>query len=711
MVQNANIVNYQDANYYICGKIKQKPMKLKFIMALVLMSSLLYSCKDENKDSEIAEVETSTETDFDYNVEEFGDIKVLRYQIPGFEDLSLKEQKLVYYLTQAGLSGRDIMWDQNYRHNLEIRDALENIYANYAGDKEASDWKAFETYMKRVWFSNGIHHHYSNDKIKPEFSKEYFDTLLTETNTELTGEPYEVIFNDKDAKKVNLDVAKGLLKGSAINFYGPDVTAAEAEAFYKKKSSPNKDKPLSYGLNSTLVKENGKLVEKVWKSGGLYGDAIDQIIVWLEKAKGVAENEAQRNALGLLIKYYQTGDLQTWDDYNVAWVEATEGNIDYINSFIEVYNDPLGYRGSYESMVQIKDFEMSKKMKVLEDNVQWFEDNSPLMPEHKKKSVVGVTYKTVIIAGEAGDASPSTPIGVNLPNANWIRAAHGSKSVSLGNIIGAYDNAGSSGVLQEFANDEEEISLEEAYGQNADKLHTALHEVVGHASGQLNPGVGETKETLKNYASTMEEGRADLVGLYYLMDPKIQELGLTDDYKKTGKAAYDGYIRNGLMTQLRRLKIGDDVEEAHMRNRQWVSAWVFEKGKEEGVIEKVNRDGKTYFDIKDYDRLRELFGELLKETQRIKSEGDFDAAKNLVENYGVKVDQAVHKEVLDRNAQFKSPPYSGFVNPVLVPEMDDNNEIKAIKVTQPKDFASQMMDYTKNYHFLRNNKTVAAPAE
>lgn len=711
MVQNANIVNYQDANYYICRKIKQKHMKLKFIMALVLMSSLLYSCKEENKEKEIAEVETSTETKFDYNVEEFGDIKVLRYQIPGFEDLTLKEQKLVYYLTQAGLSGRDIIWAQNYRHNLEIRDALETIYANYSGDREASDWKAFETYMKRVWFSNGIHHHYSNDKIKPEFSKEYFDTLLAETKTELTGEPYEVIFNEKDAKKVNLDVSKGLLRGSAINFYGPDVTAAEAEAFYKKKSSPNKDKPLSYGLNSTLVKENGQLVEKVWKSGGLYGDAIDQIIVWLEKAKGVAENEAQGNALGLLIKYYQTGDLQTWDDYNVAWVEATEGNIDYINSFIEVYNDPLGYRGSYENIVQIKDFEMSKKMKVLEDNVQWFEDNSPLMPEHKKKSVVGVTYKTVIVAGEAGDASPSTPIGVNLPNANWIRAAHGSKSVSLGNIIEAYDNAGSSGVLQEFANDEDEISIEEAYGKDADKLHTALHEVVGHASGQLNPGVGETKETLKNYASTLEEGRADLVGLYYLMDPKIQELGLTDDYMKTGKAAYDGYIRNGLMTQLRRLKIGDDVEESHMRNRQWVSAWVFEKGQKEGVIEKVTRDGKTYFDIKDYDRLRELFGELLKETQRIKSEGDFNAAKNLVENYGVKVDQAIHKEVLDRNAQFNSPPYSGFVNPVLVPEMDDNNEIKAIKVTQPKDFASQMMDYTKNYHFLKKDKTVAPAAE
>lgn len=686
-------------------------MKPKFLMMLFTASIFLLSCNDDSKDNQLAQADVKVDSTFNNTVEEFADIKVLRYQIPGWENLTLKEQKLVYYLTQAGLSGRDIMWDQNYRYNLEIRNALENIYNNYDGDKDSEDWNSFVTYLKRVWFSNGIHHHYSNDKLKPEFSKEYFDTLLKETNTQLTGEPYEVIFNDKDMKKVNLDPSKGLLKGSAINFYGPDVTAAEAEAFYKKKSSPNAKKPLSFGLNSKLVKENGQLVEKVWKSGGLYGSAIDEIIKWLEKAKEVAENEQQANALGLLIKYYQTGDLQTWDDYNIAWVEATEGNIDYINSFIEVYNDPLGYRGSYESMVQIKDFEMSKKMKVLEENVQWFEDNSPLMPEHKKDSVVGVTYKTVNVAGEAGDASPSTPIGVNLPNANWIRAAHGSKSVSLGNIIAAYNNAGSTGVLHEFANDEEEIALEEQYGKQADKLHTALHEVVGHASGQLNPGVGETKETLKNYASTLEEGRADLVGLYYLMDPKIQELGLTDDWKKTGMAAYDGYIRNGMLTQLRRLNLGDNVEEAHMRNRQWVSAWVYEKGKANNVIEKITRDGKTYYDIKDYAKLRELFGELLKETQRIKSEGDFEAAKNLVENYGVKVDQAIHKEVLDRNAQFNSAPYSGFVNPVLVPEMDGNGEIKSIKVEQPEDFQAQMLNYSKNYHFLKVNSKEEVPAK
>ncbi|TQI72080.1 dipeptidyl-peptidase-3 [Gramella sp. Hel_I_59] len=678
----------------------------KILSTCLLASALTFvSCNEDKKNADKDEQqEIAMNSDFEVNVDEFADIKVLRYQIPGWENLSLKEQKLVYYLTQAGLAGRDIMWDQNYRHNLEIREALENIYTNYEGDQSSEEWTSFETYLKRVWFSNGIHHHYSNAKIKPEFSKEYFDTLLKESNTELTGEAYEVIFNEKDAKKVNLNEADGLLEGSAINFYGPDVTATEVDAFYAKMKSPNPERPLSYGLNSKLVKENGKLVEKVYKSGGLYGEAIDEIINWLEKAKGVAENEKQANALGLLIDYYTTGDLKTWDDYNVAWVEATEGNIDYINSFIEVYNDPKGYRGSYENIVQIKDFDMSKKMSVLENEVQWFEDNSPIMDEHKKDSVVGVTYKTVIVAGEAGDASPSTPIGVNLPNANWIRKEHGSKSVSLGNIISAYEGAGGSDKLKEFAHDEEEVQLSEQYGKEADKLHTALHEVVGHASGQMNAGVGETKETLKNYASTLEEGRADLVGLYYLMDPKLEELGLTDDSEKLGKAAYNDYIRNGLMTQLVRIEPGQDIEEAHMRNRQWVSKWVYEKGQEEGVIEKVEKDGNIYFDIKDYKKLRSLFGDLLKETQRIKSEGDFLAAKDLVENYGVKVDQDIHKQVLDRNSKFKSAPYSGFVNPVLVAEMDENDEIVSIKVTQPRSFEEQMLDYSENYSFLTEKK-------
>ncbi len=675
-------------------------MKLKSIFVICLIMVFSWSCKNDSKEPIDTDTIEKTEGNFDYNVEQFADIKILRYQIPGWNNLSLKEQKLVYYLTEAGLAGRDIMWDQNYRHNLRIRKALENVYINYSGAKESDNWKAFETYLKRVWFSNGIHHHYSNDKLRPEFSKEYLNDLFLATNTKLNGEAFDVIFNDRDAKKVNLtkDVDNVLL--SAVNFYGPDVTTADVENFYKTKKSPNADKPLSFGLNSQLIKEDGVLKERVYKSGGLYGSAIDEVVKWLEKAQGVAENKAQGDAIGLLIQYYRTGDLQTWDDYNVAWTAATDGNIDYINSFIEVYNDPAGYRGSYETIVQIKDFDMSQKMAVLSENAQWFEDNSPLMDAHKKDSVVGVTYKVVTVAGEAGDASPSTPIGVNLPNANWIRKEVGSKSVSLGNIINSYNNAGSTGRLKEFVHDDDELKLEEEHGQLADKLHTALHEVIGHASGQLNPGVGETKETLKKYASTLEEGRADLVGLYYLYDSKLQELGLVEDWKKVGMAAYDGYIRNGLMTQLIRLKLGDDVEEAHMVNRQWVSAWVFEKGQADNVIEKVTRDGKTYFNINDYDKLHELFGQLLRETQRIKSEGDYAAVEALVEGYGVKVDQAIHAEVLERNKQFTSAPYSGFVNPVLVPEMNDNGEIMAIKVTQPEGFPERMLEYSKTYSHL-----------
>lgn len=674
-------------------------MKLKSILGFVLMGALVFSCGNEKSKENKEELKVK-DTAFNYHVDQFADIKVLRYQIPGWENLTLKEQKLVYYLTQAGLSGRDIIWDQNYKHNLKIRKALESIYTNYTGDKTTEDWNAFEVYLKRVWFSNGIHHHYSKDKIKPGFSSDYLKQLLAETHTVLEGEAFEVIFNDVDAKKVNQ--AKGVdnVALSAVNFYGDGVTNKDVETFYASKKSPDPSKPLSFGLNSQLIKENGVLKERVYKSGGLYGSAIDEIIKWLELAKGVSENEAQANALGLLISYYKTGDLQTWDDYNVAWTAATEGNIDYINSFIEVYNDPLGYRGSYETIVQIKDFDMSKKMEVLSENAQWFEDNSPLMEAHKKKNVVGVSYKTVNVAGEAGDASPSTPIGVNLPNANWIRAEVGSKSVSLGNIVDASNNAGSSDRLKEFVNDEEELELEDTYSKLADKLHTALHEVVGHASGQLNPGVGETKETLKNYASTLEEGRADLVALYYLYDSKIQELGLTDNWEKTGKAAYNDYIRNGLLMQLIRLNLGDDVEEAHMRNRQWVSAWVFEKGKANNVIEKIIRNGKTYYNITDYSKLRALFGELLRETQRIKSEGDFKAAEALVEGYGVKVDQKIHAEVLDRNKQFKSAPYTGYVNPILVAKTNEAGEIIEVNVMQPQTFVEQMLDYSKKYNFL-----------
>ncbi|ELR71130.1 Dipeptidyl-peptidase III [Fulvivirga imtechensis AK7] len=637
---------------------------------------------------------------FEYLAEQFADLKIIRYQIPDFDKLTTQQKTLVYYLTQAGLAGRDIMWDQNYRHNLKIRHALENIVKNYSGDKETDDWKNFMTYVKRIWFSNGIHHHYSNNKIMPDFSREYFNELMSATSTELDKSVVEVLFNpDTDNKKVNLDPTKGLLKGSAVNFYAPDITEEEVDAFYATKVDTKDPTPVWYGLNSRMVKENGELKEQVYKIDGLYGPAIEKITYWLEKATTVAENEPQKKALELLIEYYKTGDLKTWDEYNIAWVNATEGDIDYINGFIEVYNDPMGYRGSYESIIEIKDFEASERMATLSANAQWFEDNAPILDENKKENVVGITYKVVNVAGEAGDASPSTPIGVNLPNSDWIRAQHGSKSVSLGNIVSAYDGASGTGMLEEFSYSEEEIKRAKEYSELGDKLHTALHEVIGHASGKLNEGVGTPKETLKSYASALEEGRADLIALYYLMDPKLVELGLIPSLE-VGKEEYDSYIKNGLMLQLRRLQPGEVIEEAHMRNRQMIAQWAYEKGKEDNVIEKKTKDGKTYFVVNDYEKLRTLFGELLKEIQRIKSEGDYEAGKNLIENYGVQVDQELHKEVLQRAEKLKTAPYGGFINPVLVPVTDESGNITDVKVEYPKDFTEQMLFYAENYSNL-----------
>jgi dipeptidyl-peptidase-3 len=671
-------------------------MKIKLLILGIVISLMTLNCSDKKEDYYMPESEDS----FEYKVDQFADLAILRYQIPGWEELTLKEKELVYYLTQAGLAGRDIMWDQKYRHNLEIRSALENIYRNFSGDKNSDNWNAFEVYLKRIWFSNGIHHHYSNDKMRPGFSKEYFDNLLISTNTILTANAYEVIFNDKDLKMV--DKTKGVdnVFKSAVNFYGPNITTEDVVSFYESKKQPDPTKPLSFGLNSKLVKEDGEMKEVVYKADGLYGESISEIIKWINKAVDVAENKPQGDALKILAEYYRTGDLKTWDDYCVAWTKATEGNIDYINGFIEVYNDPLGLRGSYENIVQINDFDMSRKMSVLSENAQWFEDNTTLMEEHKKSKVVGVSYKTVNVAGEAGDASPSTPIGVNLPNANWIRASVGSKSVSLGNIKNAYNNAGSSGRLKEFVNDEEEYELELQYGALADNMHTALHEVIGHASGQLMPGVGTPSETLKTYRSTMEEGRADLLALYYVYNSKIQELGLVDDWKAVGKASYDGYIRNGMMTQLIRLNLGDDVEQAHMRNRKWVSEWVYKNGLKDNVIEKISRDGKTYFNINDYDKLRVLFGKLLRETQRIKSEGDYDAAEKLVEGFGVKVDQDLHAEILKRNKKFKGAAYSGFVNPELIPVYNEENKLIDIEVKYVNSFVHQMLQYSDRFGFL-----------
>jgi dipeptidyl-peptidase-3 len=671
-------------------------MKLTKIASYALAAGLLLSCNNRT-DEPITELKPDVSETM---VAEFADIGVLSYQIPGWDELDLKQQKLVYYMTQAGLSGRDMTWDQNYRYNLSIRRALEELYQNYEGDKDSENWEQFETYLNRIWFANGIHHHYSMDKMIPEVSMDKLSAMLSDTGVSLDSEILEVLYNDQDSKKVVLDKDADLVLQSAVNFYGPDVTTAEAKAYYDG-IEVDKNKPIEVGLNSRLVKKDGQLMEEVYKSGGLYGAAIDQVIYWLEKAQGVAETEEQAIALGLLIEYYKTGSLDTWDEYAIAWTNSTDGAVDWINGFIEVYNDPIAYKGSYESIVQIKDFDMSRKMSTLSESAQWFEDNSPLMEEHKKDSVKGVSYKTVNVAGEAGDASPATPIGVNLPNNVWIRDVHGSKSVSLGNIIAAYAAAGSSGKLEEFAHDEEEIDLEKKYGAQADKLHTALHEVVGHASGQINEGVGTPKETLGSYKSTIEEGRADLFGLYYLMDAKLEELGLVDDWKNHGIAAYDGYIRNGLLSQLTRLDLGQNVEEAHMRNRQWVSAWAFEQGEADNVIKKVIRDGKTYYDIQDYDKLREIFGRLLRETQRITSEGDFVAAKAIVEDYGVQVDPAIHKEVKDRSSKFTAPAYSGFVNPIITPITDDG-EITGFKIVQPESFAEQMLMYSDNFGFLKN---------
>lgn len=685
---------------------------MKFRYLWVLMLPAVFSCNsgDQPKtEQSTATPETNIgvryetitdESGFNWQVCQFADIRVLRYQIPGWDKLTPKQKELVYYLSQAGLAGRDIMWDQNFASNLEIRSGLENIYSAYNGDKTAADWKLFEVYLHQVWFSNGIHHHYSNAKHVPAFSKEYLAEISKATNTTFSDAALNSIFDPAyEAKKVERDAAKGLLEGSAINFYGPDVTTEEAHAFYEGKNKPNERAPLSYGINSRLVKENGQLVEQVWKVGGLYTEAIEKIVFWLEKATSVAENEKQASAIKALVEYYKTGDLRQWDNFNILWVNATEGDIDFINGFVEVYNDPLDMRGSYESIVEIKDFDASARMKVLMDNAQWFEDNSSIMKEHKKAEVVGITYNVVNTAGESGDASPSTPIGVNLPNANWIRAKFGSKSVSLGNIEDAYDKAAGAGMLEEFCHDQEEVDRAKKFGAIAGKLHTAMHEVIGHASGKIHEGVGRPAETLKQYASTIEEGRADLVALYYILDPHLIELGLVES-DEIGKCEYDSYLRNGLLVQLRRVKEGEDIEEAHMRNRAWISRWVVEKGKADNVVEEVKKDGKTYYDIKDYNKLRELFGQLLREIQRITSEGDFAAAAAIADGYGKKVDPTLHKEVLDRAAGLNIAPYAGFINPVLEPVTDANGNITDVKVTYPENFADQMLMYSKTYSTL-----------
>ncbi len=680
-------------------------MNLRNFVLVGALSAGMIACNNEPKKVEAPKKEEVSQRIVGadghlYQSEQFADLRVLHYYIPQWDSLDLKQKQLIYYLYEAGLAGRDIMYDQNCKYNLEIRNALENIYTNYKGDKADKNFKSLESYMKQIWAHNGIHHHYGNNKLTPEFTEAYFDEALKTAGITMSADAKKAIFDASFmAMKVESDTLKDLVASSAVNFY-EGVTTKEVEDFYKAMRKPGDRAPLEYGLNSKLVKENGVIVEKKWMIGGMYSQAIEQVVNWLTKAETVAENDKQAAALRNLIEYYKTGDLQKWANFNIVWTKAIEGDIDFIQGYVETYNDPIGMRGSYESIVEIKDFEASARMKVMMDNAQWFEDNSSTPKEFKKEKVVGITYNIVNVAGEAGDASPQTPIGVNLPNANWIRATHGSKSVSLGNIEESYEKASGSSLLTEFAHDEEEVRMAKEHGALAGKLHTAMHEVIGHASGKINEGVGQPRETLKNYASTIEEGRADLVALYFVMDPKLVELGLMPSLE-VGKAEYDGYLRNGLLAQLRRIGEGKDIEEAHMRNRAWISRWLLEKGKVDGSIAEVTREGKLYYDIKDYDKMRTNIGILLAEVQRITSTGDFAAAAALADNYGKKVDQAIRKQVVDRGAKYNIAPFNAMVNPLLTAVKDDAGNITDVKVTYPENFTEQHLYYGKNYSFLK----------
>lgn len=658
----------------------------------------------------VVDIESSAGDSFAYEVDRFADIRILRYQVPGFESLSAAQKELLYYLSEAALSGRDIIYDQNYKHNLRIRRTIEEVVKHYGGDRSTEDFGHFMTYAKQVWFANGIHHHYSTAKFTPLFSEDYFAELLNATAPQasyplrdeqsleqLIAELTPILFDPElDAKKVNTadDVDKILT--SAVNFY-EGVTEQEVVDFYADKAAQDDGTPVSYGLNSKLVKVDGEVTELVWKVGGMYSAALEQVVYWLEKAITVAENDKQKTSLELLVKYFRSGDLEDFDAYNIAWVEDTESVVDVINGFIEVYSDPLGYRGSFESVVSFRDDATTLRISAIGERAQWFEDNSPILAQHKKADVTGIDGKAITVVMESGDASPSTPVGINLPNSSWIRAQHGSKSVSLSNIVGAY-NASPSKALEEFAYTAEEVNRTRTHGEQAGDLHTDMHEVIGHASGQINAGVGTTRETLRQYASTLEEGRADLVALYYILDPMLIEIGVMDSLD-VGRSEYDSYIRGGAMTQLYRLQPGELVEEAHMRNRQLIVMWSYEQGLEENVIERVVRDGKTYFVVNDYDKLRVIFGNLLREIQRIKSEGDFEAARDLVENYGTQVDQELHAEVLRRYATLDVAPYSGFINPRIVATEQDG-KIVDVSVQYPQDFVTQMLEYSARYSFL-----------
>ena len=670
---------------------------------MVTALSLLTACGGNPKTTAEAEK-------IDYTVEQFADLQILRYRVPGFEDLSLKQKELVYYLTEAALQGRDILFDQNGKYNLTIRRMLEAVYTGYKGDKNTPDFKAMEVYLKRVWFSNGIHHHYGSEKFVPGFTPEFFRQAVQsvdaatlplaegQTVEQLCEEVFPVIFDPTVMpKRVNQAAGEDLVLTSACNYYD-GVTQQEAEDFYNALKNPQDETPVSYGLNSRLVKEDGKIQEKVWKVGGLYGQALEKIVYWLKKAEGVAETPEQKAVIAKLMEFYETGDLKTFDEYAILWVKDLNSRIDFVNGFTESYGDPLGMKASWESLVNFKDLEATQRTELISGNAQWFEDHSPVDGQFKKEKVKGVSAKVITAAILAGDLYPATAIGINLPNANWIRSHHGSKSVTIGNITDAYNKAAhGNGFNEEFVYSDAELQLIDKYADVTDELHTDLHECLGHGSGKLLPGVDP--DALKAYGSTIEEARADLFGLYYVADPKLVELGLTpsaDAYK----APYYTYLMNGLMTQLVRIEPGNNVEEAHMRNRQLIARWVYEKGAAEKVVELVKKDGKTYVVINDYEKVRDLFGRLLAEIQRIKSTGDYAGAHDLVEAYAVKVDPALHAEVLERYKKLNLAPYKGFVNPKYEVVTDADGTITDVTVTYDEGYAEQMLRYSKDYSTL-----------
>ena len=651
------------------------------------------------------------EETFHYTVEQFADLQILRYRVPGFEQLSLRQKMLVYYLSQAALEGRDILFDQNGKYNLQIRKLLEAIYIHYQGDRTTADFQQFEVYLKRVWFSNGIHHHYACDKFVPGFSAEYLTDLIAsvevavlplgkgETVQDMCDKLFPVIFDPGVMpKRVNQVDGEDLVLTSAANYY-EGVTQEEAEAFYAvQKAKGSQTEPVMYGMNSRLVKENGQIQEQVWKLGGMYSAALEKIVDWLEKAKAIAENETQHEVIRLLIDFYRTGDLHTFDAYSIAWLKDTASHIDFVNGFIESYGDPLGMKASWESIVDFKDTEATRRTEIISSQAQWFEDHSPVDVRFKKETVKGVSAKVITAAILAGDLYPSTAIGINLPNSNWIRSVHGSKSVTIGNLTEAYNRAArGNGFREEFVYSEEELKLLDTYADITDDLHTDLHECLGHGSGKLLPGVDA--DALKAYGSTIEEARADLFGLYYLADAKLVELGLVPD-AEAYKAEYYSYMMNGLMTQLVRIEPGRTVEEAHMRNRQLIARWALEQGREANVVEMVVREGKNYVRVNDYMQLRVLFGKLLAEVQRIKSEGDYEAARRLVEDYGVQVDPELHVEVLQRYERLHLAPYKGFVNPVYTLQTDAEGNVTDVQVSYTEGYAEQMLRYSREYSNL-----------